>query len=96
MSGHCGIEDPREWLVAWLTDRFGTTRECLEQPGQKLSDVTMFDDTDRLFLEYDVEADFSIAVPDGSFDGLDTMDAIVARMNELIGKPEKETPRPVI
>ena len=86
MSEHCGIEDHREWLVEWMEDRFGTTRECLEQPGQKLSDVTMFDDTDRTFLEYDVETDFGISVPDGSFDGLDTMDAIVARMNELLGK----------
>ena len=86
MSEHCGIEDPREWLLDWLEDRFGTTRECLEQPGQKLADVNMFDDTDRLFLEYDVENDFNITVPDGSFDGLDTMDSIVARMNELLGK----------
>ena len=86
MSEHCGIEDPREWLIAWLEDRFGTTRECLEQPGQKLSDVTMFDDTDRFFLEYDIETDFDISVPEGSFDGLDTIDAIVAKMNELMGK----------
>lgn len=86
MSEHCGIEDHREWLVEWMEDRFGTTRECFEQPGQKLSDVTMFDDTDRTFLEYDVETDFGIPVPDGSFDGLDTLDAIVARMGELLGK----------
>ena len=86
MSEHCDIEDPREWLISWLSDRFNTTRECLEQSGKKLSDVTMFEDMDRFFLEYDIENDFNISVPEGSFDDLDTIDAIVARMNELLGK----------
>ena len=86
MSEHCDIEDPREWLIAWLSDRFNTTRECLLQPGKKLSDVTMFEDMDRFFLEYDFETDFWTSVPEGSFDDLDTIDDIVAKMDELRGK----------
>lgn len=73
----------REWVLDWFENRYGTTRECLEN-SEKLSSYICFANVDRLFLEYDVESDFLITVQDGSFDGCDSIGEVVEVIKRLI------------
>lgn len=75
----------REWVLDWFENQYGTTRECLEN-SERLSNVTCFDNVDRLFLECNVESDFGIAVLDGSFYDCDTIDEIVNVIKSLLDK----------
>lgn len=77
--------DIRQWTVDWLENRFAVTRDCIES-SEKLTDFSCFDDTDRFFLEYDVETDFFVAVPEGCFDECLTLDSIVNKIKELTDK----------
>lgn len=77
--------DIRTWVVDWLENRFSLTRECIES-SEKLTDISCFDDTDRFFLEYDVETDFFVTAPEGCFDDCFTLDSIVNKIKELTDK----------
>lgn len=77
--------DIREWVLDWFENRYGTTRECLEN-SERFPNVTCFDNVDRLFLECDVESDFGIVVLDGSFDDCDMIDEIVNVIKSLLDK----------
>lgn len=75
----------KEWVLDWFENQYGTTRECLEN-SEKLSSVTCFDAVDRFFLECDVESDFFIIVPDGSFENCDSIGEVVDVIKNLIDK----------
>ena len=75
----------REWVIDWFENRFSITRECIER-ATKVTDVSYFDLVDRYLLEYDVETDFDISVPDGTFDDRDTLDGIVEAITKLKGE----------
>ena len=76
--------DVRTWILDWFENRFSITRECVES-STKVTDVSCFDLVDRYFLEYDVETDFDIRVPEGTFDDCDTLDGIIKAITKLKG-----------
>lgn len=75
----------KTWVIDWFEYRYSLTRECIET-AKTLSGVACFDDVDKYFLEFDAETDFGITVPEGSFDGCDTLDSIVSKLTEIIEK----------
>lgn len=81
--------NPREWVLDWLENRFQTTRRCLEE-SKSLHDCTMFDTVDALIMEYEAEQSFDCTVPDGTFADCGTVDELVAALEKVLENEQKK------